>query len=76
MQGEGPTFRINESFGSSGKTFSINFSKADTKVCLMIVVICLLMKKKSSNVMLSRKMLTLQFNFVSEVYIMHLGLLT
>ena len=33
---EGPTFSINKSFGSVQKTFSINFSKANTKVCLSL----------------------------------------
>ena len=32
--GEGPTFRINGSFGSPEKNVSINFSKANTKLCL------------------------------------------
>ena len=34
--GEGPTFVINGSFGSSEKKFSINFSKANTKFCLSL----------------------------------------
>ena len=34
--GDGPTFGINESFGSPGKNFSINFSKANTKFCLSL----------------------------------------
>ena len=32
--GEVPTFRINGSFGSSEKKFSISFTKANTKFCL------------------------------------------
>ena len=32
--GEGPTFDINDSFGSLEKKFSINFIKANTKFCL------------------------------------------
>ena len=31
--GEGPTYGINGSFGSSEKEFSISFSKANTKFC-------------------------------------------
>ena len=31
--GEGPTFGINASFGSAKKTFSINFSRENTKFC-------------------------------------------
>ena len=34
--GDGPTFAINESFGSTGKMFSINFSKANQKNCLSL----------------------------------------
>ena len=34
--GDGPTFGINGSFGSPGKKFSINFSKANTKFCLSL----------------------------------------
>ena len=34
--GEGSTFRINGSFGSPEKKFSINFSKASAKFCLSL----------------------------------------
>ena len=34
--GEGPTFRVNGSFDSPEKKFSINFSKAKTKFCLSL----------------------------------------
>ena len=45
------TFRINGSFGSPEKKISINFTKANTKFCLslhymLIIVICLLTEKK------------------------------
>ena len=45
--GEGDNFGINGSFGAPEKQFSINFSKAQTKFCLslhymVIIVICLL----------------------------------
>ena len=36
MLGEGPTYGINESFGSPETRFSINFSKANTKFCLSL----------------------------------------
>ena len=36
MPVEGPTFGINGSFGSAEKKFSINFSKANTKLCLSL----------------------------------------
>ena len=49
--GEGPTYGINGNFGSPEKKFSINFRKANTKFCLSIImvkiVICLLMERKS-----------------------------
>ena len=35
---ERPTFGINESLGSPEKKFSINFSKANTKICLEIAL--------------------------------------
>ena len=34
ISGEGDTFRINGRFGAPEKRFSINFSKAKTKICL------------------------------------------
>ena len=34
--GEGPTFGINRTFGSPEKTFSINFSKENAKLCLSL----------------------------------------
>ena len=34
--GKGPTFRINGSFGSPEKNVSINFRKANTKLCLSL----------------------------------------
>ena len=36
MLGEDPTYGINGSFGSLEKTFSINFSKANTKFCFSL----------------------------------------
>ena len=36
MLGEGPTFGINGKFGSSEKKLCINFTKANTKVCLSL----------------------------------------
>ena len=36
MLGEGDTFDINGCFGASGKNFSINFSKANAKLCLSL----------------------------------------
>ena len=34
--GLGPTFRVNGSFGSPERKFSINFTKANTKFCLSL----------------------------------------
>ena len=36
MLGEDPNFRINGSFASPEKKFSINFSEANTKLCLSL----------------------------------------
>ena len=41
---------------------------------MLIIVIFFLMEKKSLNLKLTIKMLTFQFNFVSEVYLMNLGI--
>ena len=42
----------------------------------MIIVICLLMEKKSLHLKLTIKMLNVQLNFVSEVFLMDLVLLS
>ena len=79
--GEDPTFRINGSFGSLEKTFSINFTKANTKFRLSLHYntdnsYFLLMEKKSLNLKPTIKILTFQLNFVSDVYLMDLKLLS
>ena len=56
----GQTFRINESFGSPEKKFSINFSKVNTKFCLSFHYnannsVCLLMENKSLNLKSTKK---------------------
>ena len=38
-------------------------------IIMLVIVICLLMKKKSLNLKPTTKMLTFQHNFVSEVYL-------
>ena len=75
---EGPAFGINGSFGSTEKKFSINFGRANTKFCLsfQIIVICLLIEKKSTSWKPTIKMLTFQLTFVSEAYLMDLVLLS
>ena len=73
--GEGPTFTINENFGSAHKKFSINFSKANTKLCLSLHHNAdqsyLFVNGNESTI----QMLTFQLNFFSEVYLMVLVLL-
>ena len=68
-------------FVSPEKKFRNNFSKANKKFCLNflimpIIVICLLMEKKSLNIKPTMKMLTFWLGFVPEVYLMDLVLLT
>ena len=43
---------------------------------MLIIVICLLIENKSLNLKLTIKMLTFQLNFVSDVYLMDLVLLS
>ena len=80
--GEGTTYGINGRFGTPGKRFDINFSKANPKILfrvwiiILIIVICLLMEKKILNLKMTIKMLTFQLNFVSEVFLMDLVLLS
>ena len=79
--GEGPTFGINGSFESREKKFSINFSKSNTKFCLSLRYnidnsYLLVYGKKSLILKPTMKMLTFQHNFVSEVYLMDLLLLS
>ena len=42
---------------------------------MLIIVVCLLMEKKSLSLKLTIKALTFQFNFVSEVFLMDLVIL-
>ena len=42
---------------------------------MLIIVVCLLMEKKSLSLKLTIKDLTFQFNFVSEVFLMDLVIL-
>ena len=36
VQGEGPTYSINRSFGSTEKKLNINFNKSSTSICLSL----------------------------------------
>ena len=74
MLGEGPTFQFNESFDSAEKSIVLilvnhpqNF--AWVRIIMVIIVICLLIEKKSLNFKPTIKMLNFQLNFVLEVYI-------
>ena len=81
MLGEGPTSGINESFGSPEKNFSIHFSNQTQNFAwvsniMLMIVICFLMEKKSLSLKPTMKMLTFQLNFVFEVHLMNLVLLS
>ena len=71
--GEVPTYGINVSFGSPEKKFNINFTKTNTKFCsvyiiILVIVVCLLMEKKSLNSKLTTKMLTFQLNLSQNYF--------
>ena len=79
--GEGSTFGINRRFRSPEKKLSINFSKTNAIFCLscvimLIIVICLLMENKYLNLKPTIKMSTFELNFVWEVFLMDLVLLS
>ena len=81
MLGEGPTFWINESFGSAGKKISVNFSKANTKFCMSLYYnadnsYLFVNGKEIIKFKVVNKMLTFQLNFVSEAHQMDLVLLS
>ena len=82
MLGEGATSGINASFGSqkffSGVMMLVkktqNFAWVD--ILILIIVICLLMQKKSLNLKSKIKMLTFLLNFALEACLMDLVLLS
>ena len=80
--GEGPVYGINGSFGSPEKKFTVSFSKANTKCCLvlhftmLIIVDYLLMQKKSFSLKPTIEMLIFKLNFVSEVFLSDLLILS
>ena len=73
--GEGPTYGINGSFGSQEKKVSINFSTANTKLCLRLHY-----NVDNSYLFVNEKEIFKfkadNFCFVSEVYLMDLVLLS
>ena len=77
MLGEGPSFGSKGSFGSPDKKISIKFSKANTKFTLSLHFNTdngyLFVNEKEKPTI---KMLTFQLNFVLEVYLMGLVLLS
>ena len=80
--GEGPIYGINGSFGSPEKKFTVSFTKANTKCCLvlhftlLIIVVYLLMQKKYFSLKPTIEMLIFQLNFVSEVFLSDLLILS
>ena len=85
MLGEGPTCVINGSFDNKLAAFSQQRKKiilvlvnptqnfAWFRIMMLIIVICLLMEKKSLNLKPTIKVLSFQLIFVSEVYLMDLA---
>ena len=80
-EGENPTFGINGSFGKKKKKrlalILVNQTQSFARVCIimLVVVIFLLVEKKSWNLKLAMKMLTFQLNFASKIYLMDFMLL-
>ena len=79
--GEGPTFGINRSFRSPDKKFSVHFNKTNTKFCSTLHFnanksYLFVNEKKSLSLKPKIKMITFQFHFVSEVYLMGLVLVS
>ena len=81
MLGEGPNFGINGRFDSLEKKFSIDFTKTNKKFSLSLHYnadnsYLFVDEIKSLSLKLTMKMLTFQLNFVLEVFLMDLVLLS
>ena len=81
MLGEGPTFGSNASIGLPAKNFSINFSKGNTKCCLSLHYNAhnssfVRYRKEIFKFKANNKNVYFLLNFVSEVYLMNLVLLS
>ena len=81
MLGEGPTFGSNASIGLPAKKFSINFSKGNTKCCLSLHYNThnssfVRYRKEIFKFKANNKNVYFLLNFVSEVYLMNLVLLS
>ena len=78
-EGENPTFGINGSSPEKKRLalILVNQTQSFARVCIimLVVVIFLLVEKKSWNLKLAMKMLTFQLNFASKIYLMDLMLL-
>ena len=79
--GEGDAFGINGNFGAPKKSLVMILIKhaqifVRAYIINLIIVICLLMEKKSLSLKPTIAMLTFQLKFVSEVYLMELVLLS
>ena len=73
ISSEGPTYGINGSFDHQKKKFNINFTKRNTEFCLSLHY------NDNSYLFVNGKeikLLTFQLNFVLEVYLMDLVLLS
>ena len=81
MLGEGPNFGINGRFDSLEKKFSIDFTKTNKKFSLSLHYnadnsYLFVDEIKYLSLKLTMKMLTFQLNFVLEVFLMDLVLLS
>ena len=81
MLGNGPTYGINGSFGSPEKFLVLILVKQTQNfawvcIAILIIIICLLMEKKSWILKRTIEMLTFELNFVSEACLMDLVLLS
>ena len=81
MLGEGPTFRINESFGWPENTSGINFSKSNTKCSLSLHynadnIYLFANAKEIFKFTDDKKNVNFPTNFVLEVYLTDIVLLS
>ena len=81
MLGEGPNFGINGRFDTLEKKFSIDFTKTNKKFSLSLHYnadnsYLFVDETKYLSLKLTMKMLTFQLNFVLEVFLMDLVLLS
>ena len=80
MLGEGPTYGINGGVWPPEKGLVLILPKQTQNlvwvyIMMPLIVICLLMKKKSLNLKPAIELLAFHLNFVSEVFLMDLVIL-